>query len=64
MHRTYDQDADADLWRETAILFGRRTNRYLCQSKSQGLPHYVIETLKLVIRIKHTHSHDIHKQWM
>lgn len=46
VHRTYDQDSDADLWRETAILFGKRTTRYLCLSKSEGLPEYIVETLK------------------
>lgn len=48
VHRTYDQDSDADLWRETNILFGKRTARYLCLSKSEGLPDYIVETLKVV----------------
>jgi len=48
IHRTYDQDSDADLWRETNILFGKRTARYLCLSKSEGLPEYIVETLKVV----------------
>ncbi|XP_030566250.1 multivesicular body subunit 12A [Drosophila novamexicana] len=48
IHRTYDQDADADLWRENNILFGRQTTRYLCLSKSEGLPEYVVETLKVI----------------
>lgn len=48
IHRTYDQDADADLWRDYNILFGRQTTRYLCLSKSEGLPEYVVETLKYV----------------
>nr|XP_014093583.1 uncharacterized protein LOC106619827 [Bactrocera oleae] len=48
IHRTYDQDADADLWREN-ILFVRHTNtRYLCLSKTEGLPEYVVETLKVI----------------
>uniref|UniRef100_T1PKZ4 Multivesicular body subunit 12A n=1 Tax=Musca domestica TaxID=7370 RepID=T1PKZ4_MUSDO len=46
--RTYDQDADADLWRETNYLFGRQTTRYLCLSKTEGLPEYVVETLKVI----------------
>ncbi|XP_068154530.1 multivesicular body subunit 12B [Drosophila tropicalis] len=46
--RTYDQDADADLWRDYNILFGRQTTRYLCLSKSEGLPEYVVETLKVI----------------
>ncbi|KAH8304729.1 hypothetical protein KR044_012847 [Drosophila immigrans] len=48
IHRTYDQDADADLWRDYNILFGRQTTRYLCLSKSEGLPDYVVETLKVI----------------
>ncbi|XP_030377952.1 multivesicular body subunit 12A [Scaptodrosophila lebanonensis] len=48
IHRTYDQDADADLWRDYTLLFGRQTTRYLCLSKSEGLPEYVVETLKVV----------------
>uniref|UniRef100_A0A0A1XKX0 Multivesicular body subunit 12A n=1 Tax=Zeugodacus cucurbitae TaxID=28588 RepID=A0A0A1XKX0_ZEUCU len=48
IHRTYDQDADADLWRENNILFGRQTTRYLCLSKTEGLPEYVVETLKVI----------------
>ncbi|EDV95427.1 uncharacterized protein LOC6569369 [Drosophila grimshawi] len=48
IHRTYDQDADADLWRENNLLFGRQTTRYLCLSKSEGLPEYVVETLKVI----------------
>ncbi|XP_067637238.1 multivesicular body subunit 12B [Eurosta solidaginis] len=48
VHRTYDQDADADLWRENNILFGRQTTRYLCLSKTEGLPEYVVETLKVI----------------
>lgn len=45
IHRTHDQDSDADLWRETNI-FGRRSTRYLCISKSEGLPEYIVDTLK------------------
>lgn len=45
VNRTHDQDADADLWRETNI-FGKRTSRYLCLSKTEGLPDYIVETLK------------------
>ncbi|TMW47446.1 hypothetical protein DOY81_007478, partial [Sarcophaga bullata] len=47
INRTYDQDSDADLWRES-ILFGRQTTRYLCLSKTEGLPEYVVETLKVI----------------
>lgn len=47
VHRTYDQDQDADLWREK-IIIGRPTSRYLCISKTEGLPEYVLETLKII----------------
>lgn len=48
VHRTYDQDSDADLWRENSIIFGRQTARYLCLSKTEGLPEYVVETLRVI----------------
>lgn len=48
IHRTYDQDSDADLWRENSIIFGRQTTRYLCLSKTEGLPEYVVETLRVI----------------
>ncbi|XP_016986984.1 multivesicular body subunit 12A [Drosophila rhopaloa] len=47
IHRTYDQDSDADLWRDYS-LFGRQNTRYLCLSKSEGLPEYVVETLQVI----------------
>ncbi|XP_053684400.1 multivesicular body subunit 12B [Sabethes cyaneus] len=47
INKTYDQDQDADLWREN-ILFGKKTARYLCQSKTEGLPDYILETLKVI----------------
>lgn len=47
INKTYDQDQDADLWREK-LLIGKRTTRYLCQSKSEGLPGYIVETLKVI----------------
>lgn len=47
VHRTHDQDADADLWRENN-LFGKKTGRYLCLSKTEGLPEYIVETLKVI----------------
>ncbi|XP_031621752.1 multivesicular body subunit 12A [Contarinia nasturtii] len=46
VHRTHDQDSDADLWRETNI-FGKRSTRYLCLSKSEGLPEYIVEKLRV-----------------
>uniref|UniRef100_A0A182K9G2 Multivesicular body subunit 12A n=1 Tax=Anopheles christyi TaxID=43041 RepID=A0A182K9G2_9DIPT len=47
INKTYDQDQDADLWREK-MLIGKKTSRYLCQSKSEGLPGYIVETLKVI----------------
>ncbi|KAH8281271.1 hypothetical protein KR018_005132 [Drosophila ironensis] len=47
INRTYDQDSDADLWRDYSI-FGRQNTRYLCLSKSEGLPEYVVETLQVI----------------
>ncbi|XP_052896835.1 multivesicular body subunit 12B [Anopheles moucheti] len=47
INKTHDQDQDADLWREK-MLIGKRTTRYLCQSKSEGLPGYIVETLKII----------------
>ncbi|XP_017011206.2 multivesicular body subunit 12A [Drosophila takahashii] len=47
INRTYDQDSDADLWRDFS-LFGRQNTRYLCLSKSEGLPEYVVETLQVI----------------
>lgn len=47
INKTHDQDQDADLWREN-ILFGKRTSRYLCLSKTEGLPDYILETLRVI----------------
>ncbi|XP_058462300.1 multivesicular body subunit 12B [Malaya genurostris] len=47
INKTYDQDQDADLWREN-ILIGKKRARYLCQSKTEGLPDYILETLKVI----------------
>jgi len=47
LHRTFDADHDADLWKEN-VIFGRRTGRYLCISKSEGVPEYIIEHLKII----------------
>ncbi|XP_055592562.1 uncharacterized protein LOC129744172 isoform X2 [Uranotaenia lowii] len=47
INKTYDQDQDADLWREN-VYFGKKSSRYLCQSKTEGLPDYVLETLKVI----------------
>lgn len=45
--RTYDQDVDADLWRETGI-FARRQARYLCLSKSEGSNEHFVEIIKII----------------
>lgn len=47
INKTYDQDQDADLWHEN-IFFGKRCCRYLCQSKTEGLPDYILETLRVI----------------
>lgn len=47
VHRTHDQDSDADLWRDNTIFFSK-TKRYLCISKSEGLPEYIVETLRII----------------
>lgn len=33
--KTYDEDCDADLWRQP-VIFGKKSCRYLCLSKSEG----------------------------
>ena len=45
--RTYDQDSDADLWRESGF-FGRKFSRYLCLSKTVGTQDYVIQSLCII----------------
>ncbi|XP_043253633.1 multivesicular body subunit 12A [Colletes gigas] len=45
--RTYDQDTDADLGRETGLFIKKRA-RYICFSKTEGLPHCVIEDLAVI----------------
>lgn len=45
--RTYDQDGDADLWREHSLFSGRRTARYLCYSKS-AVGDHVLEQVKVI----------------
>ncbi|KAJ8679830.1 hypothetical protein QAD02_015617 [Eretmocerus hayati] len=45
--RTYDLDSDADLWRESG-LFIKKKSRYICFSKTEGLPHSVIEKISIV----------------
>ncbi|CAL7946944.1 unnamed protein product [Xylocopa violacea] len=45
--RTYDQDTDADLWRESG-LFIKKKGRYICFSKTQGLPQCVVEDIIVI----------------
>lgn len=47
IHKTYDQDLDADLLKEN-ILFGKRNTRYLCISKTEGFENFVLEKLKII----------------
>ena len=47
LHKTLDTDSDADLFKEN-ILFGKRSTRYLCISKTEGLPNFVLEKLKII----------------
>ncbi|XP_063974006.1 multivesicular body subunit 12B [Diachasmimorpha longicaudata] len=45
--KTYDQDIDADLWRESG-LFIRRKGRYICHSKTEGVPNYVVQEITVI----------------
>ncbi|XP_020287481.1 multivesicular body subunit 12B [Pseudomyrmex gracilis] len=45
--RTYDQDTDADLWRETG-LFIKKKGRYICFSKTEGQPNCVVEDILVI----------------
>uniref|UniRef100_A0A8D9EID4 Multivesicular body subunit 12A n=1 Tax=Cacopsylla melanoneura TaxID=428564 RepID=A0A8D9EID4_9HEMI len=44
--KTLDQDSDADMWRESAFLF--RKTRYLCVSKTEGIPDYIVENICII----------------
>lgn len=45
--RTYDQDTDADLWRESG-LFIKKKGRYICFSKTEGHPDCVVEDIVVI----------------
>lgn len=45
--RTYDQDADADLWRESG-LFIKKKGRYICFSKTAGVSQNVVEDITVI----------------
>lgn len=47
INRSYDQDSDTDLYREN-ILFGKRSARYLCISKTEGTADHLIEAIKVI----------------
>lgn len=47
LHKTLDTDSDADLYKEN-ILFGKRNTRYLCISKTEGVPNFVLEKIKII----------------
>ena len=55
IHKTLDQDSDADIFKEN-ILFGKRNTRYLCISKTQGLPNFVLEKMKIINASEHLAS--------
>lgn len=44
--RTYDQDTDADLWKDG--FFGRKITRYLCLSKTEGHLEYIVEDIAVI----------------
>lgn len=46
LHKTLD-DTDADLFKEN-ILFGKKNTRYLCISKTEGVPNFVLEKLRII----------------
>lgn len=70
--KALDTDSDADLFKEN-ILFGKKNTRYICVSKTEGHPNFVVEQLRIIsasenlasegfISIKHT-SDTNQKAW-
>uniref|UniRef100_A0A1L8DCP5 Multivesicular body subunit 12A n=1 Tax=Nyssomyia neivai TaxID=330878 RepID=A0A1L8DCP5_9DIPT len=47
IHLTYDQDSDADLWREN-YLFAKHPGRYLCMTKQDTDTDSVVETISVI----------------
>ncbi|RVE55200.1 hypothetical protein evm_000098, partial [Chilo suppressalis] len=47
VNRTYDEDADAGLLRQNG-LFGKKPSHYICLSKSEGVPGYVMDGVVIV----------------
>uniref|UniRef100_A0A6B2E9H1 Multivesicular body subunit 12A n=1 Tax=Phlebotomus kandelakii TaxID=1109342 RepID=A0A6B2E9H1_9DIPT len=71
IHLTYDQDSDADLWRET-FLFGKHPGRYLCMSKQDTSNDSVVETISVIganekppegFSIIHQTTDNVQKAW-
>lgn len=46
--KTHDADQDADLWREQSFFSRSKSGRYLCLSKSEGLPDFVVQDIVIV----------------
>ncbi|XP_018320101.1 multivesicular body subunit 12B-like [Agrilus planipennis] len=46
--KTYDADQDADLWREGSFLKINKTARYLCLSKTEGIPGFVVQEVSII----------------
>lgn len=45
--RTYDEDADAGLLKQNG-LFGKKSTHYICLSKSEGVPGYVMDGVMVI----------------
>lgn len=45
--RTYDEDSDAGLQRQNG-LFGKKSSHYICLSKSEGVPGYVMDGMAVI----------------
>ncbi|XP_077287284.1 multivesicular body subunit 12-like Mvb12 [Arctopsyche grandis] len=45
--KTYDEDCDADLWRQP-VIFGKKSCRYLCLSKSENVSLYKMTALRVM----------------
>lgn len=45
--KTFDQDSDADLWKESGF-FGKKCSRYLCLSKTKGIQDFAVQSLCII----------------
>lgn len=54
IHKTLE-DQDGDILKEN-ILFGKRNTRYLCISKTEGIPNHVLEKVKIISVNEHLAS--------